>query len=35
MKAIVEYKDGKWFMLTGKEGSSSAASDSSSSSSSV
>ena len=35
MKAIVEYKDGKWFMLTGKEGSSSAASDSSSGSSSV
>ncbi|WP_315260166.1 DUF6318 family protein [Rothia mucilaginosa] len=35
MKAIVEYKDGKWFMLTGDEDSSSKASDSSSSSSSV
>ena len=34
-KVGVEYKDGKWFMLTGKEGSSSAASDSSSGSSSV
>ena len=34
-KVGVEYKDGKWFMLTGDEGSSSAASDSSSSSSSV
>ena len=35
MKAAVEYKDGKWFMLTGNEGSSSAASGSSSNSSSV
>ena len=35
MKAAVEYKDGKWFMLTGNEGSSSSASGSSSSSSSV
>lgn len=35
MKAAVEYKDGKWFMLTGDEDSSSKASDSSSSSSSV
>ena len=35
MKAAVEYKDGKWFMLTGNEGSSSAASGSSSSSSAV
>ena len=32
MKAIVEYKDGKWFMLTGKEGSSASASSGSSSS---
>ena len=35
MKAAVEYNDGKWFMLTGNEGSSSAASGSSSNSSSV
>ena len=35
MKAAVEYKDGKWFMLTGNEGSSSTASGSSSNSSSV
>lgn len=34
-KVGVEYKDGKWIMLTGDESSSSAASDSSSSSSSV
>ena len=34
-KVAVEYKDGKWFMLTGNEDSSSAASDSSSGSSSV
>jgi len=34
-KVGVEYKDGKWFMLTGNEGSSSAASGSSSNSSSV
>ena len=32
MKAIVEYKDGKWFMLTGKESSSASASSGSSSS---
>ena len=32
MKAIVEYKDGKWFMLTGKESSSAPASSGSSSS---
>ena len=35
MKAAVEYKDGKWFMLTGNEDSSSATSGSSSSSSAV
>ena len=34
-KVAVEYKDGKWIMLTGDEGSSSSASASSSSSSSV
>lgn len=32
MKAAVEYKDGKWFMLTGNEGSSASASSGSSSS---